>query len=986
MTDPGATFSDFLQALRGREPFPWQDSLAERLAEGDPPSILDVPTGLGKTSVLHCWAYALASQARMAERTLPLRLCFVVDRRLIVDSAYDEARDLAERLEHAEDGAVGEVAAGLRQLHGELSLPPLRVVRMRGGATWDSRWLPRPDQAAIVVGTVDQFGSRLLFRGYGVSPAMRPIDAALVGLDSWLVVDEAHIAEPLVQTARRVAAYQERMEAPAGLRPLRVMEMSATVRVDGAADVMKAAIDEETSSTRFPAAAAEARRRTGVAKPVQHVDLTGLRKRQDWSEQSAELGRYLAHLGRTLPVDAPAVIGVIANTVSAARAAHAELRALGEDSALLIGRIREHEREQLLGEWLPRIEVGAARDRAQRLFVVATQTIEVGANIDFDAIVTECAPLPALIQRFGRVNRIGGLPERPSLIVHAGFAHADDPVYGEATAETWGYLCGRAGEPEAIRRLPERRLDSLPSPLDFGLRPVQALAAAAPDAVVSEHPFTPVALGAHFERWAASNPAPYPDQAVAPFLHGVKRGLPEVFVAWRAAPPVPDVSAEAWERWLAPIPPVAWEFVSVPLNAVRRFLAAEEPQQPVADLESALTTEDETETGSRTGTPQTPDEVLGVIYRGRGDQPTLVRRPVDVRAGEQLVLDSRLGGHDDFGWTGCRNDGLVPDVADLAPTRRRALYRLALPVLETWGWCADAAVQASLARVDRDHPTGDDALSDVLEVLAMDESLPCTVRERLSRALDERWSAYAVGDDEPAILLLQAPVASSTETAVDAISDDDAGSTSLTAQPVSLRSHGEDVGAVARRFAEHLGLPSSLIAAVAEGGRWHDLGKLDPRFQTMLHDGDRLSALAAPEPLAKSGRDGRDPVTLQAHQISRLPRRFRHEAVSALLFDALVARFPDRLSPDEQQLARHLIVSHHGQARPLLSPMRDPAPAHITAELEGATLQLQVPGQQVDWDQPGRFEQLGSRYGWWGLAFLETLVRLADMLCSEEGR
>lgn len=41
------------------------------------------------------------------------------------------------------------------------------------------------------------------------------------------------------------------------------------------------------------------------------------------------------------------------------------------------------------------------------LAVVATQVIEVSLNLDFERIVTEPAPLEALAQRFGRVNRFG---------------------------------------------------------------------------------------------------------------------------------------------------------------------------------------------------------------------------------------------------------------------------------------------------------------------------------------------------------------------------------------------------------------------------------------------------------------------------------------------------------------------------------------------------------------------------------------------------
>lgn len=43
--------------------------------------------------------------------------------------------------------------------------------------------------------------------------------------------------------------------------------------------------------------------------------------------------------------------------------------------------------------------------RKKSFILVATQVIEVSLDISFDFMITECAPLEALVQRFGRVNR-----------------------------------------------------------------------------------------------------------------------------------------------------------------------------------------------------------------------------------------------------------------------------------------------------------------------------------------------------------------------------------------------------------------------------------------------------------------------------------------------------------------------------------------------------------------------------------------------------
>lgn len=61
-------------------PFPWQEALLEKMCGGELPDALDIPTGLGKTSVMAIWLVARALGASVSRR-----LIYVVDRRAVVD-------------------------------------------------------------------------------------------------------------------------------------------------------------------------------------------------------------------------------------------------------------------------------------------------------------------------------------------------------------------------------------------------------------------------------------------------------------------------------------------------------------------------------------------------------------------------------------------------------------------------------------------------------------------------------------------------------------------------------------------------------------------------------------------------------------------------------------------------------------------------------------------------------------------------------------
>jgi CRISPR-associated endonuclease/helicase Cas3 len=214
--------------------------------------------------------------------------------------------------------------------------------------------------------------------------------------------------------------------------------------------------------------------------------------------------------------------------------------------------------------------------------------------------------------------------------------------------------------------------------------------------------------------------------------------------------------------------------------------------------------------------------------------------------------------------------------------------------------------------------------------------------------------------------------------------DDDLASAADTA--VSLEDHSALVRRAAAKLAERC-LPPALHGAVEFAATWHDAGKLDERFQLLLHQGDEVAAAVAPAPLAKSAYIPASPTRRRAiREAAGLPQNFRHEMLSV----QLVERFAPL--PDDDHLADlvlHLVASHHGYARPFAPVVPDSSPPGVSGTLDGRPIFLDatartaaVPAHRLDSGLVDRFWRLVRRYGWWGLAYLEAILRLADWYAS----
>ena len=968
-------FRDFFKEVHGHRPFPWQEALLERALERGWPALVDVPTGLGKTAVLDVAVFLNALGSEHGRR----RVFLVVDRRLIVDQAHDEAEKIRQALEAPPPGSVCERVRERLSVPGDDAPSVLDVTRMRGGVNWSWLWLERPDRYAIVTGTVDQVGSRLLFRGYGVGDQLRPIDAAMVGTDSLIVVDEAHLSDPFLSTLRDVRA----MDGDGVGRPPVVVAMSASLESGDGETHRITGADES-----HPVAG----KRLWAPKSLSPVKVTASAGTAAPAVADA-LAYWARQLGGPLKV-----IGVVTNTVSMARAVFERIRNEVDDPAgcvLLTGRVRPIDRENLLDVWYPRIKSGAPRDLEAELYVVATQTIEAGADIDLDGMITQTASLSALVQRLGRVNRLGERAGARAVVVHAD--KLPDPVYGSAARETWDWLTSLAApfahkpgrteadvglglgvSPAALREL----VASIPLPQQERMRRTQ--------------PYAPMVFESTLDAWVRTSPAPHPDVPVAPFLHGVGAGEPTVSVVWRAGLQGDD--PQAWPCGVGLIPPSAEEAIELPISTVRRWLTRPIPGRaaggkPPAEI-GADASDLESQAPEESAAPTLPAGAprRALRYRSSDQSETVTAR--QIKPGDFLVVPSDWGGCDRYGWN---PDSVTPvtDVADFAggPRLRATAIRIGRVLSDAVQALAPDLVEKiddfiSQVRTDIAGEDTDDRRYRALLQDMIDWEEPRLPHERVLTRLENDGRLSELGDgtedgegEQDEAMQQVAALFVSPNTSWNDDASPAGTSASQSRKPIRLAAHQAAVGRRARELAHNLDLPAPVARAVEQAALYHDEGKRDPRFQLMLHGGDQWRARAAVALLAKSGLDPANRAAFRrAARLSGYPQGMKHEALSARIVKAFLQRQAD--DGLDKDLVIHLVAAHHGRARPLLPAVVDEPPREVSVPVGGAQPEVFTTDDTFDWDGPVRFARLCDRYGRWGLALLESIVRLADIWCS----
>ncbi len=895
----------------------------------------------------------------------------------MVDEAFERAETLASKLAEAAGGSLGEVARALCSLSG--TTRPLAVARLRGG-TWTSKhWGRCPSQPTIICSTVDQVGSALLFGAYGRSPETASIYAGLVAHDSMIILDEAHCAMPFMQTLEAVAQYRR---APWSERvvetPFFCCVMSATppesieeTAVFPMASERAAALGHPRLQKRITA-----RKVAELEKPVKGGD-------GQFEAEAARLALNFRDQGKQR-------VAVMVNRVATARNIASRVRGECGDSAdvvLLTGRLRPLDRDALMSRWKRVLKAGSTEALQKPVIVVTTQCLEVGADFSFDSLVTECASLDSLRQRFGRLDRLGDLAESYAAILIRASATKQpkgngDPIYGKALYETWTWL----SKPE------QQRAEGT---VDFGYvamdERVGALRTADPQGLqklLAPSDEAPVLLPAHLDLLCQTSPRPVPAPDISLFLHGKGPAAAEVRVTFRA-----DLQGDNSDvETLSIVPPTSPEMLTVPMHRLKAWLLEEAEAEDVGgDVEGARL-------DAGAGDSRKSARCRFVIWRGR-ERSEVTDDVGRVRPNDVLVLTSKQAifelGQETGGAEGLGQDRL--DLAERAfrQARGRAVLRVHRSVLEPL--CSHASV-ADLIRVAESGPERGELLEALGAVLDEDSASIEGPEQERSGPLP-KWLTETVADllaaplhieEHPAggvVLIGKTNLGSVDEDDLFADADD---LTSESTEPVSLQAHTDRVKGFAAEFAarcaDHAFVEAFLAAAEA-----HDLGKLDWRFQLLLRGGD-WTAMSALEPLAKSAAlPSRKRTWQEINEDARLPKGFRHEFLSMQLAERFGLGPADQ---DSWELVLHLIASHHGYARPFAPPMPDKLVADgsagdlclnaagISDILSGAERGAMTPVHRIDSGVPERFWRLTRRYGWWGLAYLESVFRLADWEAS----
>lgn len=926
------TFSEFFRTVHGFAPYDWQKRLAGYIIEhGHVPGRVSVPTGLGKTSTVDAVLWALAHQVHRGEtRTIGLRIFNVVERRIIADGTGAHITGLVEAVNTADSHSVlAPVSAALRSLSIDGQNGPAATATTFHASRRQVEPLS-PSGVQIISTTVSQYTLRIAGRAPGKGPAPRAAEAGLSMLDAVVLLDEPHLSTAQVHSITTAMRSQRAFSVP-GIPAPQISVLGATIPVGLTVepDTIEFTPDTESDAAKV--------RWSGVYRPMIVTTCDATDKSVVDTLVTATVDNAVTNEGRRRR----SRVLVIANTVDIAEKVHSALSKKapnGYSVALATGRFRAVDR-------LNADDLGAPNT-----ITVATQVVEAGVDFTCDLLVTELSPWPTLTQRLGRLNRDGSSREN-SLAVAAipvktttagtiaefGTTGART-VYGGDALNAVG--AGLTAVFHAIQENAEvytKKISVSPDHLDTVV--ARMLAHLQDDADAD--------FEAALQAWSESsavqrkkNPMPQPvslESTVfwppSPTPATVTAALGSAYLETAA----PVLSADTWRQGIDPVDnpvlepvTVAWRGVptgSPKSSGLARSLLGRMPLPQETVQVPVTIARDLVDRSVR------PDHTDGVVSEGVNDSKT------DLRKRHQVAKDDLRNAvvFRDGRWSTVTRsteiragDSLVIDAADGGYlTEQGVSVGSEAPVsdvslraaLDMGRWAP--LTEASLLGAELDD-------LDVVEIIdtlypvddygEIDESVSVRTRARTAQSVIAQALGRLGDSGKDAAITVQF-VAGVPAVFV----PQDGGSIG----PVNLNDHLRQVGDLAGKHADSVGL--QLVTEVTEAGWYHDTGKAHPDYQRRFRATDELLAKPAGTPL----------------RVDNLPRHWRHEFASM-----------NTLPQGTSLLTRWLVASHHGRGRgPWYGQVDTAAVGYQRRELE-------------------------TTYGPWGVAYLEAVLRYADVQAS----
>lgn len=617
------------------------------------------------------------------------------------------------------------------------------------------------------------------------------------------------------------------------------------------------------------------------------------------------------------------------------------------DTELFVGARRVKEREDAKA-WLENHGfLAGSPPPAKPAFLIATSAGEVGIDLDADHMVCDLVPWERMVQRLGRVNRRG--QGDATIIV----VHGDEPKPKKPDAPTDQEIrqaiafrslsvlnklpnvgTGRDASPGALREL------KLRAETDKALRKKI-------DEATTPAPLYPALTRALVDAWSMTSLERHtgrPD--VAPWLRGWVEPDSQTTVIWRTFLPVREGSDD-WPRTPAEKKEVEAFFEAAPAHESEKL---ETETYRVADWlqhrAKALLTPQRDIQDEHSVAAVLADEADDVDGREAATQPatpratSLHRRDVVLFV---LLPDGNYAAHYTLGRLAAERKGKEKENFISGLTGKILIVDARMGGLDEG--VLDSKNGDGVQTADTDQGWSKDAGFRVRRVASEGYE---------SNEGDWRFEddfvlrANGDGDAEERLVVEHFRVVAQTEEG-----------RSVSRRPQELGKHQNQAEEIARCIGERLGLSGPAAEALAVAAFLHDEGKRASRWQRAFRAPHEKDGTGAYKIFAKT----RGPINQQ------ILDGYRHE-FGSLAYTNAHARFK-ALPKAWRDLVLHLIAAHHGQARPVIVTRgcEDAPPSALEERAREVAL---------------RFAKLQKRWGPWGLAWWEALLRAADQQASRD--